>query len=323
MYRLTIGTGEQVRITEPVPKSEGDFSPHVSRSGRFLAFVRVSTWNNSSIYVQPLTERLLPDGPATRIDTGSLRPSSVAWTFEGDELIFSAGFADHSLWRIALGQGQTPRRLDIVGADDGLGPSASAGDIMAFARVREEAQIWRLDLTKKQEFGSQPLIASLRMNLRPQYSPDGERISFISLRSGYAEIWVSDAGGLKPVALTSRSDPSTGDPFWSPDGSFLAFDAAPDWSVRHLQDISNGRHVRPADSRSRYGHTAKLVARRSVDLFRLQSCRRVPHLQGAARRWRSGSRNQAPRFCHNGVPRRQILVLYGIGHFGDALVETR
>ena len=227
LYRLTIETGEQVRITEPVPKSLGDFSPQVSRGGRFLAFVRVSTWNNSSIHVQPLTGSLLPDGPPRRIDTGALRPSSVAWTFEGDELVFTAGFADHSLWRIGLGQGQTPRRLDIVGADDGLGPSASAGDTMAFARVREEAQIWRLDLTSKQASVTEPLISSLRMNLRPQYSPDGERVSFISLRSGYAEIWVADAGGLKPAAVTSNSDPSTGDPFWSPDGKFLAFNAAP------------------------------------------------------------------------------------------------
>jgi Tol biopolymer transport system component len=61
------------------------------------------------------------------------------------------------------------------------------------------------------------------MNLRPQYSPDGEKVSFISLRSGFAEVWVSDANGQQAAAITARSDPSTGDPYWSPDGKFLVF----------------------------------------------------------------------------------------------------
>jgi eukaryotic-like serine/threonine-protein kinase len=228
LYRFAISSGDKVRITDPETTIRGDTSPEVSPGGRFLAFIRVSTWNTSSLYVQPLKSDLLPGGTLRKIDTGTLQPSDVTWGSSGNELIFAAGFADHSLWRIGVAPGSKPQRLNIIGADDGLQPSASSGGVMAFARIREEAGIWKLDLNESHSSSPQQVISSLRMNVRPQYSPDGQKISFISLRSGYAEIWVSDANGQRPTQLTAESGPTTGDPFWSPDGRFLAFNAAPE-----------------------------------------------------------------------------------------------
>ena len=59
-------------------------------------------------------------------------------------------------------------------------------------------------------------------NESPQLSPDGQRMAFMSDRSGGTEIWVSSVDGSNPVQLTDLG--STGSPRWSPDSKTIAFD---------------------------------------------------------------------------------------------------
>ena len=65
------------------------------------------------------------------------------------------------------------------------------------------------------------LIASSRFDQEPQYSPDGNRIVFVSYRSGASEIWTCDSDGSNPVQLTSLG--ATTSPRWAPDGKSIAF----------------------------------------------------------------------------------------------------
>ena len=69
------------------------------------------------------------------------------------------------------------------------------------------------------------LITSTMGDATPQYSPDGEKIVFGSIRSGTTEIWVCDREGENPLQLTTIGGPSTGTPRWSPDGRWIAFDS--------------------------------------------------------------------------------------------------
>src|SRR5438552_17516832 len=56
----------------------------------------------------------------------------------------------------------------------------------------------------------------------PRWSPDGEKLAFISARDGEGQIWTIDVsnGTLKKITSISTE---AGDPVWSPDGTWLAF----------------------------------------------------------------------------------------------------
>src|SRR5689334_25125235 len=58
----------------------------------------------------------------------------------------------------------------------------------------------------------------------PQFSPDGEKLAYMSDRSGTMEIWVSNRDGSDPFQLTAVGDAGT--PRWSPDSQSIVFDAS-------------------------------------------------------------------------------------------------
>ena len=56
----------------------------------------------------------------------------------------------------------------------------------------------------------------------PRWSPDGEKLAFVSARDGETQIWTIDvsSGALKKITSISSG---AGDPVWSPDSKWLAF----------------------------------------------------------------------------------------------------
>src|SRR5207302_5027367 len=56
----------------------------------------------------------------------------------------------------------------------------------------------------------------------PRWSPDGEKLAFVSARDGEDQVWTIDvsSGALKKITSISTG---AGDPVWSPDGKWLAF----------------------------------------------------------------------------------------------------
>ncbi|HET7610250.1 MAG TPA: S41 family peptidase [Rhodanobacteraceae bacterium] len=55
------------------------------------------------------------------------------------------------------------------------------------------------------------------------WSPDGERVAYISDQSGEEEVWVRDADGTNPVMLTKGVIGRLYNTQWSPDGKHIAF----------------------------------------------------------------------------------------------------
>ena len=69
------------------------------------------------------------------------------------------------------------------------------GDRLAFTRKFHDEDIYRFEPGRS----AQPVAPSSLFDGMPQFSPDGRRIAFCSLRSGNAmEVWVANADGSSP-----------------------------------------------------------------------------------------------------------------------------
>jgi imidazolonepropionase-like amidohydrolase/Tol biopolymer transport system component len=58
-------------------------------------------------------------------------------------------------------------------------------------------------------------------DMQPAFSPDGKRIVFISDRNGSENIWIANADGTKPRAVTTTERENYMSPIWSPDGEYV------------------------------------------------------------------------------------------------------
>ena len=67
-----------------------------------------------------------------------------------------------------------------------------------------------------------PLTTGMEWDYQARYSPDGKQIVFISDRGGSDNIWVMNADGTEPRAITKEKKFMFGSPAWSPDGQYIA-----------------------------------------------------------------------------------------------------
>jgi dipeptidyl aminopeptidase/acylaminoacyl peptidase len=141
--------------------------------------------------------------------------------------------------KIALSQGSSGRKqIYVVDADGGNLTNISNNDRhdylpywspdgtrIAFTSFKSNTEVYVMDADggNQTNLTDYPGVDYLSM-WSPQgpWSPDGQRVLFLSYRSGNADILSVDVDGSNTVNLTESVD-SEESPVWSPDGTWIAY----------------------------------------------------------------------------------------------------
>jgi Tol biopolymer transport system component len=219
IYLLSAETLETRRIPiSPMCVSEG--LPAFSHNGEYLAYGCFRNDDEAAIYSLPL-----PDGMPKMIVPFMVDPNGLTWSADDKKLIYSRwkGRGSDELGEVTVANGFV-KRLVLEGS--ALRPAVSPkADKLAYSSLSVSSTIWRRDLLHPESPGVE-LFPSSRTQYDAQYSPDGKRIAFASMRSGVQGVWISNDDGSNVVQISNPNHVS-GSPRWSPDGNKVAFDSRP------------------------------------------------------------------------------------------------
>ena len=151
---------------------------------------------------------------------------NFGWAYETDEIFFlSLRDKKRGLWHMDVDE-YKPQLVTTIPEIFGSLAVAPRGDHIAYVSWNYEENIWRsaLPSDEKSEPDRNAVIESTRRDGAPQFSPDGEKLAFVSNRTGFFELWISDANGRNQQNLTSLNS-TVRSPRWSPDGRSIAVHA--------------------------------------------------------------------------------------------------
>ena len=246
-------------LTHPPLWSIGDVDPAPSPDGSRIAFVRETVQGVEVLYVVSAS-----GGPPTQVTTDSTAIDGVSWSADGSHLVYAAerdGIT--GLWRVSANGGDPSL---IRSASEGtrfshptLSPRANH---LAYTQGSAQLDVWKLSQPNQyREFAAAPLLSSTQEDAHPSIAPSGNRIAFVSDRSGTHEVWIAKADGSASSRLTSLGGPTIRTIRWSPDGTRLCFVARQQGqSDLHLLSASGG-----APSRLTTAPSEDLVPRWSRD----------------------------------------------------------
>jgi Tol biopolymer transport system component/DNA-binding winged helix-turn-helix (wHTH) protein len=220
-------------LVAPVPiereDAAGDFLPRLSPDGSAVAWIGTELTGNSGVFVAPAR------GGQARMMTESMSGmQGLTWQADGSAIVFAEEHAGlFSLWRIDLSSGWeeasqgptlSPEWVPTP-SEFAWNPAAArkSGELV-YEQVRLEQDIWRLDVRGSDpwQVESRPFLRSTRWESGAAFDPNGQRVVFVSSRSGSPEIWICDATGESLQQLTTMGFASVGNPSFSPDGKIIA-----------------------------------------------------------------------------------------------------
>jgi Tol biopolymer transport system component/DNA-binding winged helix-turn-helix (wHTH) protein len=221
IYLLSMETLETTQI--PInPTCIGEGLPAFSHNGEHLAFWCLRGGYDAVLYSLPIR-----GGRPKTISSFRAFPRGLTWSADDEKLIYSlkslgSGLSEE-LGEVTVESGST-KQLAFAGSAT-LPTVSPRGDKLAYSSLFTNSDIWRRDLLQP-ESPAAKLIPSSRAQFDAQYSPDGKRIAFASLRTGLQGVWISSDDGTNLVQISNPTYVS-GSPQWSPDGNRIAFDSHP------------------------------------------------------------------------------------------------
>lgn len=199
-----------------------DMNPKWSPDGERIAFYS-NRDGNEEIYVVDA------DGSdLRRLTSHPADDRNPAWSPDGRLLAFdSKRSGAPTLWVMGR-DGENPRRVtDGRGRLEAIPAWSPDGAWLAFSTRRVGAS-WRVAAMRPDGSGLR-VVASADGDCRPDFSPDGASVAFVSTRAdGRGDIWTVPFASGEPRRVTTTGELYDYHPNWSPDGRHIAFAAGPD-----------------------------------------------------------------------------------------------
>lgn len=222
------GTERRQVTLPPGQGSVFDTQPKFSPDGKQILFLRWQSGVASELFLvdpQTRSERQLT------FDSRSI--SGYAWSPDGEEVLFVSNRDGNSrLWRLSVAAGQAqlqprlPKRVEGLTEQPHQIAVSPVGGLIAYTQQLNNStvEVRRLDPHLTSSNSVPCLLDSSRPDHSPRFSPDGQRLVFVSSRSGYDELWLATRDCSSVTPLTQFNEQLIGSPNWSPDGRWIAFD---------------------------------------------------------------------------------------------------
>lgn len=236
----------QRRLLTSPPAGSQDVFPAFSPNGQSVAFFRCVHADCRIHTVDVHGGEPKPIHSQVEVVDGAL-----GWAHNGKAIIAAIRRDNaHELWRFPLPSGNA--ELVYSSPVDHIMHLAVSpnGKDLAFSAIRYSENIWRAELARR---GTHPhsvsrFIASSRGEEFPQYSPDGKRIVFQSIRSGTWEVWLCNREGTNPIQLTHTEKGNSIYPRWSPDSREVVYDTRRRGHSTVFVVSADGGMPRPVDT---------------------------------------------------------------------------
>src|SRR5262245_62159015 len=123
-----------------------DAAPAFSPDRKRLAFIRVISATRTHLYIQNLTDGLVPSGNPVRMTDDQLPVNAAAW-LDNRRIVFCAGRGAQR--RMRMLEVDSGRTMETTGFGEGaVAVSIAPNGSLVYARESEEVNLWRFDLSQ-------------------------------------------------------------------------------------------------------------------------------------------------------------------------------
>jgi Tol biopolymer transport system component/DNA-binding winged helix-turn-helix (wHTH) protein len=208
--------------------ADQDLEPHYSPDGGSIAFRR-GVVPYSDLYVMSAS-----GGDVRQVTHIASRIRGLTWSRDGGALIFASNFAGAmSLYAVDVASGA----MQPLGLSPAEYPSAARNaDAIVYEIPRTQSQLALIDLDDANA-PPRTLAPSTGSDYAAALSPTGDRLAFISDRSGQYQLWVLDRSTDVATPLTDKADTPVFWPRWSADGKRIVAVSLASGAGRQLIEI--------------------------------------------------------------------------------------